>query len=154
LSLYSGNNYKTLVASLNGHYRYEHYEDVDYPTVGDWVLLHPTEAVIEYRLERYNLVRRRAAGSCEMQAIAANIDLTIIVSGLDDEFNLHRIERFLVLAAQAHVTPMGVLTKLDLCPDAEERNNIAEHKKRREGRLFGRMVKEVKHIKDKQRNSK
>ncbi|MBD3670138.1 MAG: ribosome small subunit-dependent GTPase A [Gammaproteobacteria bacterium] len=110
-----------ILATLSGHFRYEHHGDADYPTVGDWVLLHESEAVITERLERRNLISRRGAGSTDVQALAANIDLLIITAGLDHEFNLHRIERYLVMAAQAGVTPMVILTKADLCDEVEDR---------------------------------
>ncbi len=87
------------------------------PTIGDWVLLAPNSPVIVERLERRTLLARREAGGVDMQAIAANIDLMLVVSGLDAEFNLHRIERYLVMAAQAEVTPLVLLTKADLIDD-------------------------------------
>lgn len=113
------NGEETFTATLRGHFRYQHHDDNDYPTTGDWVLLHPTENVILERLQRRNLIARKAAGSNDVQAIAANIDLLLIISGLDEEFNLHRIERYLVLAAQSHVTPVVILTKADLCSEPQ-----------------------------------
>ena len=92
-------------------------ESSDLPTVGDWVLLAAGHAVIVARLERRTLIARREAGGAAAQAIAANIDLMVIVSGLDAGFNLHRIERYLVLAAQADVTSLVLLTKSDLVAD-------------------------------------
>jgi ribosome biogenesis GTPase len=89
-------------------------------TVGDWVLLPPADPIIVARLERRTLIERREAGGVAPQAIAANIDLMLVVGGLDAEFNLHRVERYLVLAAQAGVLPVVLLTKADLVANAEE----------------------------------
>lgn len=88
-------------------------------TVGDWVLLAAAAPVIVERLERRTVIERREAGGVERQAIAANIDLLLVVSGLDAEFNLHRLERYLVLAAQAGVMPLVLLTKADLAASPE-----------------------------------
>ncbi|RFA25127.1 ribosome small subunit-dependent GTPase A [Alkalilimnicola ehrlichii] len=106
-----------LTATLAGRYRHQHTEAVERPTIGDWVLLAADAPVIVACLARRSLISRRMAGSCEPQAIAANIDVLLIVSGLDAEFNRHRLERYLVLAAQAQVTPLVLLTKADLCAD-------------------------------------
>lgn len=125
-----------MTATLTGHFRYEHHDDADYPTVGDWVLLHESEQVISQRLERRNLISRRAAGSQDVQAIAANIDLLIIVAGLDEEFNLHRIERYLVVAAQAGVTPMVILTKADLCDDVQTHTDAVRRRLPADGEVF------------------
>lgn len=111
---------EVLTAALAGAYRYHHDNAEDLPTVGDWVLLQPEEPLILERLERRTLIARKAAGSMETQPIAANIDLLLIVSGLDGDYKLHRIERYLVLAAQSHVTPLVLLTKADLLNDTEE----------------------------------
>lgn len=107
-------------ASLAGTYRHHHEEAESLPTIGDWVLLHEHDPVIVELLTRRTLIARKRAGGHDVQPIAANIDLLLIVSGLDDEFNIHRIERYLVMAAQANITPLVLLTKADLCSDAEE----------------------------------
>lgn len=105
-------------AVLSGHYRFSHAESSELPTVGDWVLLEAEGAVIVDRLERRTLISRKAIGAAEVQSIAANIDLLLIVAALGAEYNLHRVERYLVMAAQAGVIPLVLLTKVDLYPDA------------------------------------
>lgn len=55
-----------------------------------------------------------------MQLIAANVDIVFIMSSLNKDFNLNRIERYLALAHEAHVEPVVVLTKADLCENAED----------------------------------
>ncbi len=103
-------------ATLAGRFHHDQHRE-PLPTVGDWVLLSADDPVIVDRLGPRTLISRREAGSNEWQAIAANIDLMVVVSGLDAEFNLHRIERYLVMAAQADVTPLVLLTKADLVDD-------------------------------------
>lgn len=110
---------EAFTASLAGTYRHHHDEAESLPTVGDWVLLHQHDPIIVKLLTRRTLIARKRAGSHDVQPIAANIDLLLIVSGLDDEFNIHRIERYLVMAAQADITPLVLLTKADLCRDTE-----------------------------------
>lgn len=107
--------------SLAGSYRHHHDKAESLPTIGDWVLLHEHDPVIVELLTRRSLIARKQAAGHDAQPIAANIDLLLIVSGLDDEFNIHRIERYLVMAAQADITPLVLLSKADLCSDAEER---------------------------------
>jgi ribosome biogenesis GTPase len=107
------------IATLAGRYRHRHAADSTLPTVGDWVLLEADAPLIVERLEPRTLLLRRGAGGSEPQAIAANVDVLLIVSGLDAEFNLHRIERYLVVAAQAGVTPLVLLTKADLYPEQQ-----------------------------------
>lgn len=106
-----------LAATLAGRFQHLHPQAIERPTVGDWVLLAAEAPVVVERLERRSLIARRMAGGIEAQAIGANIDVLLIVSGLDAEFNRHRLERYLVLAAQAGVTPLVLLTKADLCAD-------------------------------------
>ena len=105
-----------LTATLAGRFHHDHSDQL--PTVGDWVLLPNDAPLIVDCLKRRSLLARRQAGGVETQAIAANVDLMLVVSGLDAEFNLHRIERYLVMAAQAEVTPLVLLTKADLTENA------------------------------------
>ncbi|WP_440906426.1 ribosome small subunit-dependent GTPase A (plasmid) [Catenovulum sp. SX2] len=87
-------------------------------TVGDWLLL-TAEYSFSRLLERKSLISRKAAGTkVNEQFIAANIDSLFIVSSLNQDFNLSRIERYLALAHQAQITPVIILTKVDLCDDA------------------------------------
>lgn len=116
------------LATLAGRYRHTHNEALAQPTVGDWVLLMADAPVIVERLEPRTLLMRRGAGVTTPQAIAANVDVLLVVSGLDAEFNLHRIERYLVLAAQADVTPLVLLTKADLCSDAQPALNMVRQR--------------------------
>lgn len=90
-------------------------------TVGDWVLLDHNHQFIR-QLERTSLFSRRAPGSkVAEQYIAANVDTLFIVSSLNFDFNLSRLERYLTLAREYSVEPVVVLTKADLCDDGEDK---------------------------------
>jgi ribosome biogenesis GTPase / thiamine phosphate phosphatase len=95
------------------------------PVVGDWVaarVVSPDQAIVEAVLPRSTFFARRAAGRREdQQPIAANIDLVFLVCGLDGDFNLRRLERYLTLAAQNGAAPVVVLNKSDLCDDLAAR---------------------------------
>ncbi len=88
-----------------------------WPTTGDWVLLRDG-AAIECVLERQSAIaRRNPGGAFEQQTLAANIDVLFVVAGLDRDFNLRRLERYLILAREGGVQPVLVLNKADLHPD-------------------------------------
>jgi ribosome biogenesis GTPase len=87
-------------------------------TVGDWVLFDRLHASASRVLQRKSLFERRAPGTGrKRQLIAANVDTAFIVSSCNKDFNIARLERYIVLAFEADVTPVIVLTKTDLCPD-------------------------------------
>ena len=86
-------------------------------TVGDWLILTP-EGDFYKLLERQSLFRRKAAGSkVGDQLIAANVDTLFIVTSLNDDFNLNRIERYLSLANEVGAAPVIILSKADLSDD-------------------------------------
>lgn len=96
-------------------------DEGDLPATGDWLLLDRATLRPDRILQRSSLFKRRAAGTGrKLQLIAANIDTLFIVSSCNQDFNIARIERYLVLAREAGVTPVVVLTKADLAPDSEE----------------------------------
>ena len=93
------------------------------PVVGDWVaarIAAPDYAIVEAVLPRRTCFSRRAAGRREdEQVIAANIDLLFLVCGLDGDFNLRRLERYLTLAGGSGASPVVVLNKTDVCTDLD-----------------------------------
>jgi ribosome biogenesis GTPase len=96
------------------------------PTVGDWVAVRqysPSDmAIITDVLPRKTKFSRKASGeAAEEQVIAANIDLLLIVCGLDQDYNLRRLERYLVAATQSGATAVIVLNKADLSADLDAR---------------------------------
>jgi ribosome biogenesis GTPase len=94
----------------------------DLPAVGDWVAigLRPGEAHgdIHAVLPRRTKFSRRAAGdTATEQIVAANVDTVLLVTALDQNFNLRRIERYLAVAWESGAQPVVVLGKSDLHPD-------------------------------------
>src|SRR6478735_7871382 len=65
--------------------------------------------------------RRTAGNLADEQVIAANVDVAFIVAGLDHDFNLRRLERYLAVAWSSSVTPVVVLNKADIADDLEGR---------------------------------
>lgn len=101
---------------LAGRLRHEAASAADLPAVGDWVALR--EETVHAVLPRRSAFTRKAAWSpTEAQVLAANLDTVFVVSGLDGDFNLRRLERYLTLAWESGATPALVLTKADLCED-------------------------------------
>lgn len=91
----------------------------DRPTVGDWLIVERGTLRPLRVLRRASLFKRRAAGTGrELQLIAANVDTLFVVSSCNRDFNPARLERYLVLAREAGVLPVVVLTKADLADDA------------------------------------
>jgi ribosome biogenesis GTPase len=95
------------------------------PVTGDWVaasVTGPEQATVEAVLPRRTCFSRRAAGGRnEEQPLAANMDLVFLVCGLDGDYNLRRLERYLTLAAESGALAVVVLNKADVCPDAAAR---------------------------------
>jgi ribosome biogenesis GTPase len=88
-------------------------------TVGDWVLVENDVRRVSRMLERHSFVSRLSAGSTQqVQAIAANLDTLFVVTSCDQDFSLSRLERYLSVAYESSVTPVVVLTKVDLYADA------------------------------------
>ena len=89
-------------------------------TVGDWMLLDRDRPVDSRVLDRHSLIKRRAPGKGhEVQLIAANIDTVFIVTSCTREFNVARLERYAALTFEAGAVPVIVMTKPDLCDDAQ-----------------------------------
>jgi ribosome biogenesis GTPase / thiamine phosphate phosphatase len=113
------------LATITGKLRFIAEAKSEFPVVGDWVLFRPAPSghtgTITGILPRRTAISRRAAGKEDVQQVAAaNVDLLFLVTGLDENYNLRRIERYLVLATQSGVRPVIVLNKADLCPDLGE----------------------------------
>jgi ribosome biogenesis GTPase len=119
-----------VVANVSGRLRNFVVNSSELPAVGDWVLLQRREqarAVIHRVLSRRTQLSRRAAGSRkEEQVIAANVDYVFIVTALDADFSVRRMERYLSLTHESGATPVLVLTKCDLAEDAEEKRSATE----------------------------
>ncbi len=115
-----------LLATVAGRVRHRVVARREFPVVGDWVALDPFErgsrAVIHAVLPRRSKFSRKVAGQeTEEQVVAANIDTVFLMMGLDRDFNLRRIERYLVTARDGGASPVVVLTKTDLCDELPAR---------------------------------
>jgi len=100
--------------SLGGKLRHKGVDDL---AVGDWVGVHETR--IDYLYTRRSVfARKRAGSSSRMQAIAANVDLTLVTMSLNDDFSPRRAERYILAAWDAGTTPLILLSKADLVTDA------------------------------------
>jgi ribosome biogenesis GTPase len=124
-------------ATVSGRFRFDALAPSDYPAVGDWVALEPDgdgrgpddPAVIGAVLPRRSAFRRSAADSTrrtagnlvDEQVLAANVDVAFLVAGLDHDFNLRRLERYLAVAWSSGVDPVVVLNKADVAQDLEGR---------------------------------
>ncbi len=106
--------------------RLSHQIDSLYPVAGDWVVVNDT--VIVAVMPRKNALSRGAAGRRDRgemlpmrkQVIAANLDTVFIVCGMDRDFNLRRIERYLTLVYNCGLNPAIILTKADLHEDPQQ----------------------------------
>ena len=110
------------LARVAGRLRHQAATRADFPAVGDWVAIDPSaqdgDARIRAVLPRVSRFSRRAAGDpTEEQVVAANIDTVFLVTGLDRDFNLRRLERYLLVARDSGATPVIVLNKTDLVDD-------------------------------------
>ena len=113
-----------LMAEVAGRLRHQTGSADGMPIVGDWVAIRPSEterkATIEAILPRLSCFSRKAAGEpTRRQFMAANVDTVFLVCGLDDDFNLRRIERYLVAIRDSGATAVIVLNKADVCPDID-----------------------------------
>jgi ribosome biogenesis GTPase len=109
-----------IFATLAGRLRYETSHREDLPAVGDFVRVR--ESVIEEVLPRKTVFLRKAAGDAmEAQVIAANIDTVFVVTGLDGDFNLRRLERYYATARASGAQCAILLNKADLCDDLDGR---------------------------------
>ena len=113
------NGIKDIYAELTGKFLFNSEDSLDLPAVGDWVytqLFDDDElAIIHEILPRKTLLKRKASGKkVEFQLIAANIDIAIIMQSLDSNFNLRRLERYLVMINEGKITPAIFLSKSDL----------------------------------------
>ncbi|MBL8173798.1 MAG: ribosome small subunit-dependent GTPase A [Bryobacterales bacterium] len=109
-------------ALLTGALTYAAGSAADLPVTGDWVAVRrvePSLALIEEVLPRRSKISRRAAGTrAEEQVLAANVDLALIVCGLDGDFNVRRLERYLAIAREGGAAAAILLNKADVNADA------------------------------------
>ncbi|MDB5032909.1 MAG: rsgA [Chlorobi bacterium] len=113
-----------LQGEVSGRMRHQTVDRGDFPAVGDWVVIGRADGAERHTIHallprKSKFSRNAAGGTTEEQIVAANIDTAFLVTGLDDNFNPRRIERYLILAWESGADPVIVLTKADLCDDLE-----------------------------------
>ncbi len=121
---------QTLLARITGKLRHAAQSRAALPAVGDFVLVQPRAAdgtaTITHVLERQTKLSRKEPGTEDEQVLAANIDVALVVHGLDVEPNHRRLERFLATAARGGVKAVVVLTKVDLLSAADVAQAVRE----------------------------
>jgi ribosome biogenesis GTPase len=106
-------------AELSGRLSYSAISAADLPTTGDWVYVdfydHNAHAIIHDVVPRKTLIKRKKSGkTIDFQIIAANVDTAFIIQSVDYNFNLSRLERYLVMINESNITPIILLSKRDL----------------------------------------
>ena len=125
------NQNETFRAKLSGNFRYHHNQSQELPCVGDWVQVvkHSEDVwgMVHSVLERRSALRRKAAGeNVDYQMIAANVDEVIIVMSCHFDFNVKRLERYLVMVRDGGADPCVLLTKTDLVEPEVVTSQMAE----------------------------
>lgn len=110
------------LATVSGAFDFQAFSRTDYPAVGDYVLVEQMQgeerAIIHHLFERSSKFVRKMAGlEVDEQIVAANVDIIMLVMSLNADFNVRRLERYLVAAWDSGATPVIVLTKADVCED-------------------------------------
>jgi ribosome biogenesis GTPase len=118
-------------AEITGKLMYGARSNLDLPAVGDWVCVQyfnqNTFAIIHEILPRKSLLKRKVAGKkIEYQLIASNIDIAFIMQSVEFDFNLQRLERYLIMANESNIKPVILLSKRDLIsPEDLEKEILA-----------------------------
>jgi len=110
-------------AELIGNLRFTAQDRGDLPAVGDWVAISEydtNKALIHHVFPRSSTIERQAVGKHgQTQIIATNIDVCFIVQAVNRDFNSNRLERYLTICNASKVTPIIILTKIDLITESE-----------------------------------
>ena len=118
-------------AQLAGKFYFQLESSTELPCVGDWVTVqyhtNDTAAVIHEVFPRKTFLRRKSAGEkVDFQMIAANMDVAFIVQSCYFDFNVRRMDRYLVMAADGGVEPVVVLTKTALISPEELEQKLTD----------------------------
>jgi ribosome biogenesis GTPase len=123
------------LAEPSGKLRHEASSRADLPAVGDWVLVSlreaeheaETRAIIHRVLQRRSKFSRKTAGrKTEEQIVAANVDTILLVTSLQQEVNVRRVERYLSVAWESGARPVVILNKCDLCEESTVQETKSE----------------------------
>lgn len=123
-----------VAARATGKFLHSTESSRDMPCVGDWVCVHYQDsdesARIHMILPRKTFLRRKSVGkTIESQMIAANIDVAFIIQSCLYDFNVSRLERYLVMVKEGHVEPLLILSKTDLV-NADELEQLIQEIRR------------------------
>jgi ribosome biogenesis GTPase / thiamine phosphate phosphatase len=121
-------HYGDVLAEIAGKLRHEAVNRSDLPAVGDWVVIRSRperdRAMIHAVLPRRTRFVRKIAGSrSEEQIVGSNIDTVFLLTSLNQDFSLRRIERYLIVAWESGASPIIILSKSDLCDRVADRIN-------------------------------
>lgn len=113
-------------ATVAGRLKHHATSGSELPAVGDWVVLRrrpdDDRGTVVAVLPRRSWFSRKLAGNVtDEQVVAANVDVIFIVMGLDGDFSVRRLERYLLLARDSGSVPVILLTKPDICADVAAR---------------------------------
>jgi len=108
-----------VLAEISGKFTYSAASPLDYPAVGDWVYVQffddESFAVIHEIVPRKSLLMRKTSGKkIELQLIAANIETAMVMQSFDYNYNIRRLERYLVMINESDIVPVVLLSKSDL----------------------------------------
>lgn len=122
---------KDIFAELTGKFLFNSDSPLDYPTVGDWAYIQLFDddsfAVIHELFSRKSLLKRKTPGKkIEYQLIAANVDTALVMQSVDNNFNIRRLERYLVMVYESNIKPIVLLSKCDLISIDETKIKEAE----------------------------
>lgn len=128
-SYYLGGDFGEATGKVTGRFLYTTSGASNMPAVGDWVAINiprsDNTAIIHTLLPRTTYLARKVAGdTTEAQVIVANIDTVFIVIGLDDNYNLRRLERYIALIRNSGTQPVIILNKMDLITTTSELDAI------------------------------
>ena len=132
------NEQREVQAEVTGNLLFAADSSQNLPCVGDWVLVQyfndDTLAIIHNVLPRRSFLRRKAAGkNVEYQMIASNIDVAFIMQSCDYNFNIRRMERYLVMVNEGQIKPVILLSKSDLVRAEELKQYFSNIEKARIG---------------------
>ncbi|MFC1683366.1 ribosome small subunit-dependent GTPase A [Candidatus Zixiibacteriota bacterium] len=127
------NQLAEIPAEIAGKIMFTAGSNLDFPAVGDWVRVQyvdkGTFGIIHEILPRRSELKRKMAGKkIDYQLIAANIDIALITQAIDLDFNLPRLERYLIMVNESNIQPVILLSKSDLIPPDQVGQRILEIK--------------------------
>ncbi|MBK8982724.1 MAG: ribosome small subunit-dependent GTPase A [Ignavibacteria bacterium] len=117
---------REITGEVSGKFHFNAESKDEFPAVGDWVLMRKFDdydnAIIESVMKRKSKLSRNSAGlKLEEQILASNIDIVFIISSLNQDINLRRLERYVSLIIDNKLTPVMILSKADLSENTEEK---------------------------------